>query len=247
MKAFSAEAAAAFLMEHFHDRTKAAPLLTGPATRADSYRVQDLLMGTLGHACGWKVGLAKPDAEPYCAPLPASRRLENGEVYKRYEGVARLEAELGLRLGRDVPSGAADLDRAECAELIDAVVPAIEILEPRLVEPQAGDALWKLADLQANGGVILGEPAPWRKQDLGRVSLAINADGSQPPTDAAHPFGDPLDLFCWVVRHVSRHRGGLRRGDVVITGSYCGIINLGSPQHFTATFPEYGAVSVNVI
>jgi 2-keto-4-pentenoate hydratase len=247
MKAFSAEAAAAFLMEHFHDRTKAAPLLTGPATRADSYRVQDLLMGTLGHACGWKVGLAKPDAEPYCAPLPASRRLENGGVYKRYDGVARLEAELGLRLGRDVPAEAADLGRAECAELIDAIVPTIEILESRLVEPQAGDAFWKLADLQANGGVILGEPAPWSKQDLGRVSLAINADGSQPPTDAAHPFGDPLDLFCWVVRHVSRHRGGLRRGDVVITGSYCGIINLESPQHFTATFPEYGAVSVNVV
>jgi 2-keto-4-pentenoate hydratase len=247
MNAFSAEAAAAFLVEHFHDRTKAASLLTGPATRADSYRVQDLLMGTLGHACGWKVGLAKPDAEPYCAPLPASRRLENGGVYKRYDGVARLEAELGLRLGRDVPAEAADLGRAECAELIDAIVPTIEILESRLVEPQAGDALWKLADLQANGGVILGEPAPWSKQDLGRVSLAINADGSQPPTDAAHPFGDPLDLFCWVVRHVSRHRGGLRRGDVVITGSYCGIINLESPQHFTATFPEYGAVSVNVV
>jgi 2-keto-4-pentenoate hydratase len=247
MNAFSAEVAAAFLVEHFHDRTKAASLLTGPATRADSYRVQDLLMGTLGHACGWKVGLAKPDAEPYCAPLPASRRLENGGVYKRYDGVARLEAELGLRLGRDVPAEAADLGRAECAELIDAIVPTIEILESRLVEPQAGDALWKLADLQANGGVILGEPAPWSKQDLGRVSLAINADGSQPPTDAAHPFGDPLDLFCWVVRHVSRHRGGLRRGDVVITGSYCGIINLESPQHFTATFPEYGAVSVNVV
>jgi 2-keto-4-pentenoate hydratase len=247
MNAFSAEAAAAFLVEHFHDRTKAASLLTGPATRADSYRVQDLLMGTLGHACGWKVGLAKPDAEPYCAPLPASRRLENGGVYKRYDGVARLEAELGLRLGRDVPAEAADLGRAECAELIDAIVPTIEILESRLVEPQAGDALWKLADLQANGGVILGEPAPWSKQDLGRVSLAINADGSQPPTDAAHPFGDPLDLFCWVVRHVSRHRGGLRRGDVVITGSYCGIITLESPQHFTATFPEYGAASVDVV
>jgi 2-keto-4-pentenoate hydratase len=247
MKAFSAETAAAFLMEHFHDRTKAAPLLTGPTTRADSYRVQGLMMGALGNACGWKVGLAKPDAEPYCAPLPALRRLDNGGVYKRYEGVAWLEAELGLRLGRDVPSGAADLGRAECAELIDAIVPTIEILESRLVEPQAGDALWKLADLQANGGVILGEPAPWRKQDLGRVSLAIGADGLQHPTDAAHPFGDPLDLFCWVVRHVSRHRGGLRRGDVVITGSYCGIINLESPQHFTATFPEYGTVSVDVV
>lgn len=247
MNAFSAAAAAAFLAEHFDRRTKGAPLLAGPATRADSYRVQDLMMGTLGNACGWKVGLAKPDAEPYCAPLPASRRLKNGGIYKRYEGAARLEAELGLRLGRDVPAEAADLGRAECAELVDAVVPAIEILESRLVEPQAGDALWKLADLQANGGVILGEPVPWRKQDLGRVSLAIGADKPQHPTDAAHPFGDPLDLFCWVVRHVSRHRGGLRRGDIVITGSYCGIVALESPQRFTATFPEYGTVSVDVV
>jgi 2-keto-4-pentenoate hydratase len=244
MNAFPGDATAAFLAAHFPDRTKATPTLPGPATRAEAYRIQDRVMSVLGDACGWKVGRAGSNPEPYCAPLPAARLLGSGGVYARHDGLARLEAELGLRIGRDVPAGSVP-GVAECAELVDAIVPAIEILEGRLAGPQAEDALWKLADLQGNGGLVLGAPVPWSGQDLRQVSLALSEDGE--PGAVAHPFGNPFDLFCWTVDHVSRHRGGLRRGNVVITGSYCGVVALADAQRFTATFPEYGVVSVDVV
>lgn len=245
MSAFCAERAAAFLLPHFEARTRGAPDMPGPATRAHAYRVQDLAVAALGGACGWKVGRGKADAEPYCAPLPLARRLAGGGAYARHDGVALVEAELGFRLGRDVPAGAAVGDGADCARLVDAVVPAIEIIETRLAAPAAQDGLWKLADLQANGGLVLGEPVAWTGQDLGVVRLTLGPDGEERAAD--HPFGAPFELLCWTLDHVARCRGGLRRGDVVITGSYCGIVELRAPQRFTATFAGYGAVSVDVI
>lgn len=243
MSDFVAGRAAAFLASNFRKRETGLPDTHGPETRAQAYQVQDLMIEALGGACGWKVGRSSNDPEPYCAPIPLSRRLESGSVYLPNGGPARLEAELGFRLGRDVPVSSAVMDRAECVGLIDAILPAIEILETRLAPPAAQDPLWKLADLQANGGLVLGEPVPWAAQDIGKVCLGV---GHDVPAAANHPFGAPLDLFCWTVNHVSRHRGGLERGDVIITGSYCGIVEIGIAQRFVASFADYGEVSLSV-
>lgn len=246
MDGFSVAAAADLLAAHARQGTKARPAMPGPGSRAEAYRIQDRMIAALGGACGWKVGRAKADPEPYCAPIPASRRLDGGGDYARFHGVARVEAELGFRLGRDVPPSGAVRSRAECAGLVDAIVPALEILETRLEDPAAQDPLWKLADLQANGAVVIGEPVPWTGQDTGRVRLAIGSGRTGAFDEAVHPFGEPFDLFHWTVDHVSRQRGGLKRGDVIITGSYCGIVELRDPQRFVAAFADYGEVCLNV-
>lgn len=243
MAPFSAADAAELLSSHFLAGTSCLPDLDGPLTRPDAYAVQDLMVGRLGAVRGWKVGRAKTGPEPYCAPLPASRQIGGGAAYARRHGVANLEAELAFRLARDVPPSATVQGRDECAALVDTIVPAIEILETRLEAPAAQDPLWKLADLQGNGGLVLGAPVAWAGQDLGQVELAVGAAAAR---TVPHPFGDPLGLLCWTVNHVARHRGGLKRGDVVITGSYCGIVAVAGPQHFRASFTGYGDVSVTV-
>lgn len=247
MNAFSADAAADLLVVQFRQGTKTQPAMSGPGTRGEAYQVQDRMIAALGGACGWKVGRAKTDPEPYCAPVPASRLLNSGGDYARFHGVAQVEAELGYRLGRDVPPSAAVLDRAECAALVDAIVPALEILETRLEPPAAQDPLWKLADLQANGALVVGKPVPWAGQDPGQVRLAIGSGQDGAFEGVAHPFGAPFDLFCWTVNHVARQRGGLKRGDVIITGSYCGIVEIRDPQRFVATFADYGDVCLTVL
>jgi 2-keto-4-pentenoate hydratase len=79
------------------------------------------------------------------------------------------------------------------------------------------------------------------------VRLAIGVEQAETFDEIAHPFGGPFDLFCWTVNHVSRLRGGLKRGDVIITGSYCGIVSIRDPQAFVATFADYGDVILNVL
>lgn len=247
MSGFSAEAAAILLAGHFHKATTVSPSIPGPSSRNDAYQVQDLMTGALGGACGWKVGLGKRDPEPYCAPIPLSRLHSTGATYVRRNEVAQVEAELGFRLGRDVPPCEIPRNEADCVKLVDAVVPCIEIVETRLAEPAAGDPLWKLADLQANGGLVVGNPSPWPVQDLSEVRLAIGPTDKEAFNLFAHPFGKPLDLLCWTINHVSQRRGGLKRGDVIITGSYCGVVEIHAPQSFVAAFANFGKVSLEVL
>lgn len=244
MDTFSAGQAADFLAGQFRMRTSAAPAVAGPSTRAETYHVHDLLIEALGPPCGWKVGRA--GTQPYCAPLPASRRLENGATYRATGGVARLEAELGLRLGRDVPAASGPLDHDACLGLIDAVVPSIEIIETRLLAPAIEGPEWKLADLQGNGGVVFGPALPWQGQSLDQASLVIDVAGERRTSTAAHPFGDPLGLFRWTVNMVTGRGIPMRKGDVIINGSFCGIVDVPAGARFSARFAQHGDVSLNV-
>jgi 2-keto-4-pentenoate hydratase len=246
MSAFSIATAVDFLARHLDSRSCGAPEIAGPETRADAYDVQDALLIRLGGGCGWKVGRGKAGPVPYCAPLPSRWKLDDRQEYRPARGTALLEAEIGFRLGADVESRQEDLTPVECHELIDALVPAIEILEARVEGPAGADPLWKLADLQSNGGLVLGDAVAWEGQSVDEVRLVIGTGKLASPDVMRHPFGGPFDLFCWTVNHVARSRGGLRSGDVIITGSYCGIVELPSAAVFQAIFEGIGSVAVNV-
>lgn len=246
MSMFSAAAAARFLAGHIDARTCGVPATPAPETHDDAYRVQDILIEGLGGACGWKAGRGKAGPEPYCAPLPRAWMRTSRESYIPSGGTAQLEAEIGFRLGVDVDPATQDLTPTQCRDLIDGLVPSIEILESRLDGAAASEPLWKLADLQGNGGVVFGEAVSWNGQSVDEVRLVIGTGKLGSPDVMRHPFGGPFDLFCWTVNHVARSRGGLRRGDVIITGSYCGIVKLPSPGMFQADFEGIGSVALDV-
>lgn len=63
----------------------------------------------------------------------------------RPNGVARVEAEFGFGW-RDVPPSETLWDKMECAALVDAILPCMEIVETRLTGAAAQDPLWKRAD-----------------------------------------------------------------------------------------------------
>lgn len=246
MTAFETKAAADFLWGQIEARSSGAPDMEAPGSRSDAYGVQDMLLARLGGGCGWKVGRGKAGLEPYCAPLPRAWKRAHGQEYRPAGGAALLEAEIAFRLGRDVEPRGEVLTSTRCQDLIDALVPAIEILEARLDAPAVSDPGWKLADLQGNGGLVLGEAVAWNGQSVDEVRLAVGTGKLASPDVMRHPFGAPLELFSWTVNHVAQSRGGLRRGDVIITGSYCGIVRLPAPGMFRAVFEGIGAVAVDI-
>src|SRR5690606_29368933 len=93
--------AADFLARNVAASNADVPQIQGPATRTDAYRVQDALVEKLGGRCGWKVGRGGSGVEPYCAPLPAAWKLNDGQAYRPASGTAQLEAEIGFRLRSD--------------------------------------------------------------------------------------------------------------------------------------------------
>src|SRR3546814_5093908 len=55
---------------------EALPEYCRPATTAQAYAIQDAVADLLGPVGGWKVGAKGPDAQPNCAPLPATHVIE---------------------------------------------------------------------------------------------------------------------------------------------------------------------------
>lgn len=232
------------LLSAHHTGVGVEPDMPAPQSRADAYGIQDHVLGRLGSAIAWKIGRAANDPEPYIAPIPKLGIVRPDGRCVLPPGAAQLgvEAELGMRLGKEITPEMATLGRAECLALFSHVVPLLEILHTRLAGANAAAPLWKLADFQASGGVVLGAPVAWTGQNLASVQVMVNGEARE----ARHPFGDPLELLHWAVRHLAR-RGGAPTGTVLTTGSYTGITQVGAGERFEAEFSRFGEVRTQVI
>lgn len=197
-----------------------------PADAAAAYAVQEATLAQLGRATAWKVGAKTARDEPTCAPLPASGVLASGASLAGPEWQLRaIELEVAVRLGRDLPaSDASDLARVSAA--LDAMLPAIEVVETRLADRQQGAPLLPLADLQSHGALVLGTPVPWRPDalDLRTLAARVTFDGAvAADTRGGHPTGELLPLLAWLAVHAAARGRPLRAGDIVTTGSCTGM------------------------
>lgn len=197
-----------------------------PGSRDDAFAAQALQLRALGPIGGWKVGAKHAAAEPSCAPLPASGLLASGaELQGPAWRMRGLEVELALRLGRDIEAAEApspaDLHRA-----LDAVLPAVEVVESRLADWPGSDPLAQLADLQTHGALVVGAPRPVPTSlDLRDIEATLYADG-QPLASArgGNPAADLWRLLGWLAVHCTRQGQPLRAGQVITTGSCTGLL-----------------------
>jgi 2-keto-4-pentenoate hydratase len=217
------------------------PVSCRPRSEAEAYAVQDAVAARLGPIAGWKVGASDPEAEPNCAPLLAvfdSPATLDPSAYT----LRGIEAEIAFRFGADLPPRAAPYERSEVIAALATAHPAIEVCECRLADHAAVDPMSKVADNVFNGALIVG-PA-WD----GWAELSVAAQPVQLLFDDAvvverrggNAAGDLMRLLVWLANHLSRRGYGLRRGQVVTTGSWTGVRPSGPATHVAARFPGIG-------
>lgn len=223
-----------------------------PKTRSDAFAVQDAVFEALGFKVGaWKVG-GSPNTEPTSAPIPAHAVFASPAVLpsKKHRNFG-IEAEIAFRLGADMPPQDTVYTAEDVIEALDAMMVTIEVVESRFSAWPKIDPLWNLADFQANGTLIVGEPVPIPSNlDFSgqRVRLAID---DVLRVDAVGTFagGDPFLLIAWLASHLSSHQGflgerGLKKGDVVTTGSWNPIEPARPGAHVLVEFPGVGSVDL---
>ncbi|MBX6744311.1 MAG: fumarylacetoacetate hydrolase family protein [Acetobacteraceae bacterium] len=251
MKASDIQAAASLLLTA---RREAAPLAADRlarlpiASRADAYAIQERVAAELGPVGAWKVGASSPEAEPARAPIQAAAIHVSPAVLPAaaFHRIG-IEVEIAYRLGCDLPARQAPYGRAEVEAAIEAVLPAIEVVDTRLADHEAMGALWKLADNQLNGGLVLGAPrADWRAVDPATQPVRLRVDGALVHEGrGGNAAGDPIRLLVWLANACGSHCGGLRRGQVVTTGTLTGLRFVGSGAEIHAALPGLGEVAVS--
>lgn len=219
----TAELVAALLEARRSGRAVAPEALAGPdPTREEAYGIQAGVARAIGEVGGYKVA-NKPGAARIMAPIFRKDILEAPAtlaVGAREE--IGIELEIGFRIEAPLPARGVPERRAAIAACLSAL-PVIEIVRTRL--PPEASAELKLADNQINGGLVLGAPVrDWHDLPLGEVEAVLDLGSDRVLEGAARvPGGDAFENFLVLEGMVGGHCGGLRPGQIVITGSLNGL------------------------
>ncbi len=252
MHADAVERAAAALIAAWKNRKTIPELPAGarPASVEEAYAVQDAVSRALGPVGGFKVGAATPAAEPRRAPLLASR-IHAGPARLSASDFHRLgiEAELALRVGRDLPPRERRYTRDEVLAALDTLHPAIEIVDSRFADRERMDDLSLVADNQSNGAFVYGaQVREWRGVDLARQRVRLSIDGAVAvEREGGNTAGDPLRGVVWLANHLAARGEGLGAGQIVTTGSTTGLEWVKPGAVVEAEFPGFGAVRVTLV
>lgn len=225
-----------------------------PADRAAAFAAQAETLGGLGlGVAGFKVGASGRTGEPTAAPLAT------GTVFRDHTRIVStgtrplwLEAEVAMVVGRDLACDHG-LSQDEVLDAMEGLAAAIEIVEPRLADWPDIPPLAAMADFQANGGTVVSavgrEATGVNVEDL-KVIFEMGTVHVEVP-GANYPGQDMNRLPTWLANHMAgwgpeMAARGLKKGDVIITGSWVGVIPAEAGETATVTVPGIGSVSVEV-
>lgn len=217
--------------------------------RSAAYAIQDATLAVIGPIGGWKVGASQPGAEPTCAPLPAQCLLPAGVAFSgpawRLRGV---EAEVAFLLGADLPPRAVPYTMEEVAAAIVSVMPVIEVVETRLSDwfDAAPSAL--LADLLSHGALVMGQCQPFDPKwlDLRQTEVVLHFnDQVVAHTIGGHPSPDIGALLVWLANHCMKRNGGLKRGQILTTGSCTGMLFASADMRVNADIAGLASLSLS--
>jgi len=216
-----------------------------PADLASAIATQDAVMRGLGAAVGgWKVATNK-DFGSIGAPMHAATVREGPASWPMAPGLM-LEIEVAVRLARDLPPGS--YTREEIVGAIESMSVGIEVVRSRLAIGNAAPFLAFFADSLANEGYVIGTTRlPWAECDLATRRCIARKDGAViHDAPCTYPFGEPLAPVAGFASTQKGALGGLRAGQIVTTGSVCGVIPVTGPGHYTAEIEGLGTVDLVV-
>lgn len=231
----------------------AAPLLQALVAPDDAYLAQTAVGNELGWfddgpALHWKSGGASRSAVLTHSPLPATGVWAIPADARPWPFRLRyIEAEIALRLGREVDAAlAATLDDASARTLVEAMAVSIEIVDSRWQQGLAAPQLLRLADLQSHGALVLGPWVPYADRDWAQQPCRVEIGVQASEFRGTHSCGDPAFVLPAWLRHATQDGTVLPAGAVVTTGTWCGALEAQAGDRVRVVFDGVGEASVQL-
>ena len=216
---------------------------------AEAYVVQDGVAAGLGWGQGalarhWKSGGATRSGPFSHAPLDPAGINPVRQTWP----LLGIEAEVALRLGRDVSPEAALAMTPETAEdWVDAMAVAVELVASRWADGLAAPALLRMADHQSHAGLVLGPWQPFAARDWSVQTCRVEIGSETPVTrTGSHSLNDPAWVLPAWLQHLTRQGTTVAAGTVVTTGSWVGCLPVRPGERVCVGFEGLGEVVVSV-
>jgi 2-keto-4-pentenoate hydratase len=191
-------------------------------------KVMQQLMG-IDHPCGGTIFASRIHRSP-------------AKISKADYVNVRIECELGVRLGSDLPKRDKPYTREEARAAISEVMAAFELIEDRHADYKSSKALSLIADNAWNGGIVIGPAkAPPAGSDLNGIGGVLKRNGRQ---ELVGKTDDPMGALAWLANlAVSRGRP-MTKGTVVITGSLVVTVDIAPGERLDFAIDGVGEASV---
>jgi 2-keto-4-pentenoate hydratase len=161
-------------------------------------------------------------------------------------GLARAEPEIAFVLGRDLPPRDSGYSETEIDSAIAETRLVLELVGGRYAEPADLSFPELLADHLSNQGLFVGPLVLTDPREIrGEFRIAVAAYGAVlMECDGRHPDGHPLRAFHALVQFLTRQGEALTNGQVFITGSYAGVLQLPIGVAIRIRFGDLGVLDV---
>jgi 2-keto-4-pentenoate hydratase len=253
---FSAAQAARFLDEAHRARARYQNLPEAIAPRSfdDAYAAQQALcalwLPRLGAIAGRKIAVTTKVMQqlmgidhPCGGVIFASRIHRSPAQINKADFVnVRVECELAVRLGRDLPKVSTPYTRESVRPAVSEIMAAFELIEDRNADYKSTKALSLIADNAWNGGIVIGAPkAPPAGSDLNGIAGRLLSNGVEKATGKTD---DPMGALAWVANLAANHGRPITAGMVVITGSVLATVDIAPGERLDFTLDGVGETSM---
>jgi len=222
-----------------------------PQDVADCYAVQERAIALSGITPrAWKLGApalagqaAMGLAEPFSGPvLPDMLLASPAEIATSEFSCHKFEPEIAITLGRDIDG---PISVEEAREAIASYHLAIEILNFRTKDGFSLGAKGMIADLGANGALVLGAAIPAGAYEYAALTLDVRINGqSVAGRNPPPPETDPAVLLAWFSGHAAARGLSLPAGTVITTGSQAGVLPFAPGDLIEVDFGAAGIAAV---
>jgi 2-keto-4-pentenoate hydratase len=180
-------------------------------------------------------------------PLLGGYAVSGQRLKKSSHRLRGVEAEIAFCLGKDLPVREQPYSQEEVRDAIASAHPAIEILESAFLNVDKVGRLSAIGDLQVNGGFAYGPAfADWKSADLTKESVTVVIEGAvRFEGTASNTAGtDLLRLVTWLANEAQPRTQGLKAGDWITTGSWCGKLLACGGAEVHVRFSSFGEVQI---
>lgn len=218
-----------------------------PSTLEEAVMVQSAVTREMdAEVGGWKCGLPTPD-RIVVAPIYSHtiQRSNPCPIWSK-GGHARVEPEFAFVFGKGLPVRDLPYTHTEIDTAITGTHLALELIASRYSDPASVSFPEALADGLVNQGLFLGpEVDSELAQQTSEVHLKL-ADACGPIEEypGRHPNTLPRLPLYWLVEYLRSHGQAIHAGQVVITGSYAGVLTLPLAQDLTIDYTGLGSLQV---
>ncbi|MGF1840681.1 2-keto-4-pentenoate hydratase [Vibrio atlanticus] len=195
---------------------------------------------------GWKCLLPLSEEKLIVAPI-FEDSVQFGSECEAFSdnGVVRIEPEIAFVLAKPLPANSNGYTEEQVNEAIGSCRMALELIQSRFADDSGVEFYEVLADGLANQGLFLGpELSKESAFAAANFEIAITQDEKVQAFTGKHPNSLPQTPIYWLINTMTQRGVSFEAGEAIITGSYCGVVEVEFDQLTTVRYDELGEYEV---